>query len=78
MLYYGDPAPIFDAGQPQARGVFADSVSPPESSAAISLSETGHATEHATLRPIPKGKYKVFVNNQPSPRALCDYNPEAT
>ena len=39
---------------------------------------TGYATEHVTLRPIPKGKYKVFVNNQPSPWVPCDYNPEAT
>ena len=28
---------------------------------------TGYATEHVTLRPIPKGEYKVFVNDQPVP-----------
>ena len=37
---------------------------------------TGYATEHVTLRPIPKGEYKVFVNDQPAPWAPCDYNPE--
>jgi len=39
---------------------------------------TGYATEHVTLRPIPKGEYKVFVNNQPAPWAPCDYNPEVS
>ena len=37
---------------------------------------TGYATEHVTLRPIPKGEYKVFVNNQPARWVPCDYNPE--
>ena len=39
---------------------------------------TGYATEHVTLRPIPKGEYKVFVNDQPAPWAPCDYNPEVS
>ena len=39
---------------------------------------TGYATEHVTLRPIPKGEYKVFVNDQPDPWVPCDYNPEVS
>ena len=39
---------------------------------------TGYATEHVTLRPIPKGAYNVFVNDQPAPWVPCDYNPEVS
>ena len=38
---------------------------------------TGYAWEHVTLRPIPKGEYNVFVNDQPSGWAPCGYIGEA-
>ena len=39
---------------------------------------TGYAWDYFTLRPIPEGEYKVFVNDQPSAWTPCEYNPEVS